>query len=306
MGFFAVFVLLLCAAGISPSWADSAGSAPATLLLDGRSLLETRRAVLSGDASAADGIARLRRDADKALREPIRTVTDKPFTPPSGDKHDYVSLSIYYWPNPNSPDGLPYVSRDGEVNPETKQYDSDRLFSMCAAIKNLTLAYYLTGQESYAERAAEQLRAWFLDEKTRMNPNLKYGQLVKGKSEGSRWGIIDTYRLPSVIDGDALLRTSPSWPAADHQRLQKWFSDYLQWLQTSELGKTEARATNNHGVWYDVQTASYALFCGEKERAHQILEESGKKRIAEQIDLDGSQPLELKRTWNGVLAAPPH
>jgi hypothetical protein len=32
-----------------------------------------------------------------------------------------MSLAPYWWPDPKSPNGLPYIRRDGERNPEIKQ-----------------------------------------------------------------------------------------------------------------------------------------------------------------------------------------
>lgn len=269
---------------------------PKTFCLDGRSLMETRRKVLENDSSLTRALAKIRRDADDALRQKSVTVTDKIFSAPSGDKHDYVSLSPYFWPDPATPKGLPYVLRDGEVNPEAKKYDSDRLGKMCHRVQVLTLAYFLTGEETYAESAARQLRVWFLDPATRMNPHLKYAQMVKGKNEGSRWGIIDTWFLIYVVDGVALLEGSKSWTAADTGKMQKWFADYLTWLRTSDLGIAEANANNNHAVYYDLQVADFALFTGQTNLARNILAAVGRKRIQTQIEPDGSMPLELART----------
>ncbi len=78
----------------------------------------------AAEAHAAALVA-LRHEADAALKqEPVRVV-DKTSVPPSGDKRDYYDLSPYFWPNPNSPDGLPYIFRDGHVNPEveTKRFN---------------------------------------------------------------------------------------------------------------------------------------------------------------------------------------
>ena len=85
--------------------------------------------------------------------------------------------------------------------------------------------------------------------------------------------------------------------------MQKWFDAYLTWLLESPEGRAESKARNNHGSWYDVQTASFALFVDKKDLARKILGEFGTKRIAQQIEPDGRQPHELERTqsWNYSL-----
>jgi len=269
--------------------------APATYCWDGRGLLENRRKGLANDPSLAAAIAKLRRTADRVLDEKLRAVTDKNFISPSGDQHDYVSLAPYFWPNPNTANGLPYVLRDGETNPENLQYDTSRLRAMSDNVRTLALAYYLTGESRYADRAARQLRCWFLDQDTRMNPQLKYARLIKGMNQGSHWGIIDTAMFIWVVEADALLQGAPAWPAGDHRRLQKWFADYLAWLRTSDLGKQEANAPNNQGCYYDWQVADFALFTGQRRLASEVLEKAKLKRIAQQIEPDGTQPQELAR-----------
>ena len=269
---------------------------PRTCILDGPTLVALRGRALAGDAALVPYVHRLRADADKALHDKPWNVTDKPMVAPSGDKHDYVSLASYFWPNPNTADGLPYVNRDGQLNPEGKQYDNIRLLKMCDAVETLSLAYYLTAEERYAQRVAEQVRVWFLDESTRMNPHLKYAQIVKGKVGGSSFGIIDTHRLAAVIDRVGMLEGSKAWTADDQRRLQAWFRQYLTWLTTSDPGRREAKSKNNHGTWYDVQTATFALFVGQEPLARQICENAKLRRIAVLIEPDGRQPAELRRT----------
>ena len=58
---------------------------------------------------------KLRADADALLERPNVTVLNSKLPRPSGDVHDYVSVAPYFWPNPDTPDGLPWVGRDGYV-----------------------------------------------------------------------------------------------------------------------------------------------------------------------------------------------
>ncbi len=82
----------------------------------------------------------------------------------------------------------------------------------------------------------------------------------------------------------------------DQQALQSWFRAYLIWLQDSSNGRSEARAKNNHGTWYDAQVTAYALFIGDFNPPLEILESSIPARIFSQIEPDGRQLQELRRT----------
>jgi hypothetical protein len=266
--------------------------------------MEARKRAQSNDASLLPVLNRLKHDADNALNTGPFSVINKPLLPPNGDKHDYRSTAPYWWPNPNSANGLPYVRRDGEMNPERdKTSDRSALDAMIQNVKTLGLAYFFTGRESYSTQAAKLLRVWFLDEATKMNPNLKYAQAIPGRNQGRSAGIIETHNLPELIDAVGLLHSSPAWSPNDGSTLQKWFDAYLTWLLESPEGRAESKARNNHGSWYDVQTASFALFVDKKDLARKILGEFGTKRIAQQIEPDGRQPHELERTqsWNYSL-----
>jgi len=276
---------------------DTGVNAPAVITLGGEELAQAKARLAAKDTSLAPAFAKLLRDADKALRAPLVAVTDKhTLLPPSGDKHDYYSLSPYWWPDSSKPDGLPYIRRDGLTNPESKQdLDQPRVAEMGGNVQTLALAWYFTGDDRYAARAAEQLRTWFLDSATRMTPHLRYSQLVRGNPKERGSGIIDTRWFMEAADGARLLRGSTSWSAADESALRSWFAQYATWLKTSDNGRHEHEAKNNHGSWYAAQLAALALYAGDTATARAMANE-GKARIGWQIKPNGDQPFELVRT----------
>lgn len=268
-------------------------------LLDLPTLQVVKNKISAHDPSFEPALKSLLINANQLLKEAPLSVTDKNQLPPSGDKHDYLSLADYWWPDPAKADGLPYINRDGKVNPETATVsDKSNLNKMISSVHTLSLAYYFSDNEAYAQKAVLSLRKWFLDKTSRMNPNLNYAQLIKGRAgdEVRGGGIIDSRNLVEVVDGLGLLNKSPALTTEDRQGLKEWFSQYLDWLLNSPNGQAEAAAQNNHGTYYDVQVTTLALFLKRDELAHQVLEESKHKRIARQIESDGRQILELKRT----------
>jgi len=221
----------------------------------------------------------------------------KPRVPPSGDKHDFLSIAPYWWPDPSKPGGLPYIRRDGEVNPESKEGTDDTAFSaMQSAALVLARAYKESGQERFAARAALLLRTWFLDPATRMNPHLDYGQAVPGHNQGRGAGIIATRRLVNVVDAARILATSKAWSADDRKGLEAWCAAYATWLLTSPIGREEEATLNNHGTWYEAQLAALLLHTGKQAEARARMETRVKERLASQIEPDGRQPKELERT----------
>ena len=289
--------------GATKLWSAGTGTVQ-TFILDSDNLMKAKSRLQSNDPAVVPAFNTLIREADRALTSGTVSVVEKELTPSSGDKHDYMSLAPYWWPNPNKPTGLPYIRRDGEINPERDQTsDRKRLDNMVQTVRTLSLSYFFTGREEYAAHAAKMLLVWFLDPATKMNPNLRYAQAIPGRSSGRGAGIIETHNLPELIDAVAMLNRSKSWDQSNQKALQDWFNAYLIWILESPEGGAEAIAKNNHGSWYDVQVLSYALFAGKNELAKKVLSELPTKRISKQIEPDGRQLRELERTqaWNYSL-----
>jgi len=246
----------------------------------------------------APAYKRLLESADRELSNPPLSVMMKEKTPASGSKHDYMSIGRYYWPDPTKPDGKPYINRDGVSNPELEKLDRVQLGKMADAVTTLSLAYYFSHNEKYAAKATECLRVWFMNKSTKMNPNLNYAQTVPGRfnDRGRCYGVIDTYSLVEMLEGVQLLSQSKSFTDKDEKVLKAWFGELVQWLVTSDLGKEESNSANNHGLAYDVQLVAFAIYTGNHKLANEVLDAFPQRRLYKQIEPDGSQPLELKRT----------
>ena len=256
------------------------------------------KARLSTDPTVKAAYAELIGRADAALARRPGSVMDKTTLPPSGDRHDYLSIAPYWWPDPSKPDGKPYLRRDGEVNParDTSEFDRTAIGRMSDDVTALSLAYFYSGDRRYADKAAAMIRTWFLDPATAMNPNARFAQAVMGREDGRAEGVLDTNAFQPVVDAVGLIAPSKALSKAEQGKLEAWFGQYIDWMQTSPTGKQENAATNNHGIWFDSQIAQYALFARRPDVASAVVLAFPTKRIAPQFDPSGKLPAELART----------
>jgi len=285
--------VLLVTASTAP-----AGDEPRYFAVRPGALLTAKARLATDDAALKPALAKLVTDADQALAFAPVSVTQKTKLAPSGDRHDYMSTAPYFWPDPSRPDGLPYVRRDGKVNPESRTAASDqiRLEGLGQTVETLALAYWFTGREAYANHAARCLRVWFLDPATRMNPHFNYSQGVPGSSEGRPAGMIEAGGLVDAADASGLLAGSLAWSEADEAGLRQWCGAFLDWMRTSKLGRAVSAGNNNQATMSDVRAVRLAFKVGREDLAREILASISSKRIAVQIAPDGSQPHELTRT----------
>lgn len=271
---------------------------PEGIFTDFTKLAEVKNQIRKDKARYLPPYQELLLKAGQAMNENIRTVTDKKRIPPGGSIHDYLSMGPYWWPDTTKADGLPYIRRDGEVNPEThgEYTDTDAKNQLFKNMELLGLAYFFSGEDKYAQKAVEYLNAWFIQPETRMNPNLQFAQGIPGRMDGRGIGIIDWAGINKIVTSIQILDASGFLSENIKSELFAWFDTYLKWLLNSEYGKDEDDYFNNHGTWFDVQAVGIQLLLGKKEDAAARLEQAKTKRIASQIEPDGSQPHELART----------
>jgi hypothetical protein len=247
----------------------------------------------SGEVSAKM-IEKLRADADEILEKPILKVTDIKLPRPSGDIHDYISVAPYWWPNPNTENGLPYIRRDGEVNPETK--DPCTYSAMASAVYELSLAAYYFDDTRFSEKAVQMIRDWHIEPESFMKPHLEYGQSIPGICTGRGIGLIDFAGSYQIFNGIRILEFLGAIDEDTLAKTKAWYVDFINWMLTSEKGIDEDNQHNNHGAWFDVQVAAAALFTDRPILAKKTLMTAYDRRVVKHIMPDGSQPHELART----------
>ncbi|CAG8450982.1 4380_t:CDS:2 [Acaulospora morrowiae] len=242
-------------------------------------------------------VANLVRSANNAVaNNSVYSVTLKPQLAPSGDKHDYMSLGRYFWPDPKKPDGLPYIRKDGYANPEFFTVtDYVYLRQMFREVQDLGFAYFFTRNETYVIKAMHRIREWFLDPDTKMNPNLNYAGFRKGETMGWKTGVLDFHQVYRMLQAIPLMRYSHLWDLSIEVGLKAWLTDYYNWFTTSKMGRGEGKSKNNHGTYYDVQALFLLDYLGRHEEAKKFALQAIKNRVDKGILPTGQQHHETLR-----------
>lgn len=225
-------------------------------------------------------------------------ITEKQNEAPSENPHDYVSVTKYrMWRTGNG--GLDWD--DGVPNPESEKYSDIKKVE-----EFKTKIFYVSTRVIEAKEKGEDTKAyqdyintalarWFVDDNTKMSPNLEYAQMINGEDTGQYFGIIEGTDFLLVLEQVQQLKEQGLIDESVLSGIKDWYGKYLVWLTTSEKGLKEKNMENNHGVFYDLQIAQLAEFVGNKDN---LLEESlqrTKQRIEKQITPNGEIPLEAKR-----------
>jgi len=239
--------------------------------------------------------ARIIKAANQYLSEKPITVTASSSPRSAGGLHDFFSEADYWWPDPKNPAG-PYIQRDGMSNPDNFVEHRRALMRLSVQVPALVAAWKLTKDRRYAAKSADHLRAWFIDGRTRMNPNLQYAQAIHGITTGRGTGIIDTIHLVEVARAIAVLKDSSALSMTELGAIEQWFKDYLTWMTTSKNGTDERDAKNNHTTCWVMQVAAFAHLVGDQNLLAYCRERFKSIIVPNQIAANGSFPEELRRT----------
>lgn len=292
---------ILAMIGLSPFAARPARACDgqSLLLLNSCDLVAVKQSAAAGNVAEQAELARLRKDSDAWLAQGPWSVTSaRPENTPAGT-HDFFSEGPYWWPDPANP-SAPYIRRDGEVNPRRfTQNDSD-LGRLCDAVMCLATAAHLLSEETdasrYGKHAWNLLRVWFADPETRMNPNLEFGQAVRGRVWGRGIGLIDTVPMIHLVQGVMLLNVLPEKDVSTEREFRAWLHDFLRWMLTSEKGVDERDQGNNHSTWWAAQVAAYATYLKDDRGLLEAWKLYFEKLVPGQLKPDGSAPKEEART----------
>jgi beta-galactosidase len=247
------------------------------------------------DVAAIDR-ERIMKVADAALKMKPLSITKFPAKLSEGGPNDFYSNGDYWWPDPTKPNGLPYIQRDGESNPNNFSQHRLAMRDLRDAVDALAAAYKVTGDDRYVTKAVELLRVFFLDPQTRMNPSLRYAQAIPGKTPGRGIGIIDALHLIEIPVAIQAMQKSSAFPPEVLAGLKQWFGELADWMVTSKNGKEEAATKNNHAVAYYLQLAVYARFTGDEAKLAECRRQFEEVFVPNQMAADGSFPAELERT----------
>lgn len=253
---------------------------------------------LSASTTALASLERGRviRAADAALLIDPITITKESSPLSRGGINDFYSNGDYWWPDPNTANGLPYIRRDGESNPGNFSFHRLAIRDLRDAVAALAAAAVLTANPQYAEKASSLLDAFFVNPTTRMNPHLQFAQAIPGVSDGRGIGIIDTIHLIEIPMAIEAIQDSPGFSPRVKLATKEWFKHYLDWMMTSANGREEAHEKNNHAVAFWLQVAVFSRFTNDLARLQEARSQFKEQFVSKQMTLDGSFPAELSRT----------
>lgn len=241
-----------------------------TIGLDMGTLRKERKQFQKGHNPELVGlIAQLVQGAVMAQSRGPFSVVNQAVLPPSEDMHDYFCCN-------NGGNTLQDADDRAKIltTVPNKTLSPSRQLSLQSPMENkisldrvlndstiCALAWFFTGNLTFADHAVELLDVFFLNEKTRMNPHMKFARFSAAPGET---GIMDMQGMYHFLDTVRLLQFSGSLSATRLNLLREWLDAYLTWLLESKPGRTERQRLDHRGIYFDIQVAAIAAFLKKK------------------------------------------
>lgn len=210
--------------------------------------------------------------------------------------NEYVSLSTYYWPDPNNKNGR-YIKKS-KINYDKYNLSDRRYLTVILNnIKYLSFAYKITKNEKYVKRNIKFVKYFFLNSKTHMIPRLSHsGIIMKGSNKFTTHGcIVDMSDF--WILGDLIELLNGHFDERSINQINLWFKNLSSWFLYSDYGVKASKKDNNWLTSYYLQLVSYLHTAKEKELAKKIFIDNFEQIFSSQIDSNGSQINEEARDY---------
>jgi hypothetical protein len=231
-----------------------------------------RARIAAGDEPWASAYAVLLDRADAAMRADLLSVTFQGLS-----SHDYHTGEAYDWSN-NMPSPCWRTYCDGDVNPLADRGDYRAAMLVGRTVRDLAIAYVLSGNVDYAGKATELLRAWAVDPETRMTPAYATPQSL----------IEISITMPALLFGADLVFDYPLWDPSEKEAFLGWAdsltADALTWSRD-----------NNFENWRLVMISTGAALLEQQPRLDYAFQR-WRGLLPSQVGASGQMLQELNRT----------
>ena len=293
----------MCAAASTPTGVSRRGfcaAAAGALLLSRCGLTQAAENVHFNVAEYDH--ARILATAADALKQSPATPAAFPAPAKGLDSHTFYSEDTEWWPQEGSP-GAPYERRQGYSNPHAFTAHRDAFVRLNGIVAACVAAWRLTSESPYAAHAMLHLRAWFLDEATRMEPNLEHAACIPPSSEGTPRGVEETVAMAELVRSASFLCAYNGVATeAESAGLRAWFSSFATWLNESKKGFIARESKDRLAICWTLQAAECARFSRigalQLECSHRF-----RDKLLRQMTFDGDFPLELHRVADAYAAS---
>ena len=248
--------------------------------------------------SHSGAVQALQKQAEAALKKPIRTVLDKTEMPPSGNRNDYFSVPRYAHSVGGKNIMIDGRSAEASVIGTEASYRYDRAaLHECFSQASLLAASGVLGQrKDFLGRSAKILAAWFIDRDTAMTPGARFSQWQPEAPEtANAAGLIDFRYLWTLPYLGRTLFVNGALTETQFEAIRQWATNFLVYLVQSEQGQRAIMSGNNIGTWTHLVFVSLSLFTENFATAATQLNNAS-LRLAAHCDVIGMQLTELSRT----------